>query len=139
MSNLIEKIKVIPNLYHVKGCTTKQLEDAQNKLGIEFSEDYIHYVKEFGAISFYGTEWTGLNVDNYLNVVHVTKQERDMNSSFPEGCFVVENQRIDGLIVISDVKGCIYSLQYEKKEFLCESLVEYLEICIARKNKQSKF
>lgn len=133
MSNIITKIKGIPNLYHATGCTTRQLKEAQNELGIEFPEEYIDYVKEYGAISFYGTEWTGLNVDGYLNVVEVTKQERELNSAFPADCFVVENQGIEGLIAISDGKGCIYSLQYDKKELLCESLVEYLEICIARK------
>lgn len=133
MSNIIAKIKDIPNLYHATGCTTRQLKDAQNELGIEFPEEYIDYVKEYGAISFYGTEWIGLNVDGYLNVVEVTKQERALNYAFPVDCFVVENQGIEGLIVISDEKGCIYSFQYDKKEFLCESLVAYLEICIARK------
>ncbi len=133
MSNIITKIKCIPNLYHATGCTTRQLKEAQNELGIEFPEEYIDYVKAYGAISFYGTEWTGLNVDGYLNVVEVTKQERELNSAFPTDCFVVENQGIDGLIVVSDEKGRIYSLQYDKKELLCESLVAYLEICIARK------
>lgn len=133
MNNLMTKIKGIPNLYHATGCTTRQLKEAQNELGIEFPEEYIDYVKEFGAISFYGTEWTGLNVDDYLNVVEVTKQERELNSAFPADCFVVENQGIDGLIVISDEKGYIYSLQYDKKKLLCESLSAYLEICISRK------
>ncbi|MCY6356063.1 SMI1/KNR4 family protein [Clostridium sp. ZS2-4] len=133
MSNIITKIKAIPNLYHATGCTTRQLKEAQNELEIEFPEEYIDYVKEYGAISFYRTEWTGLNVEGYLNVVEVTKQERDLNSAFPADCFVVENQGIDGLIIISDENGCIYSIQYNKKELLCESLVAYLEICIARK------
>lgn len=133
MSNIITKIKGTPNLYHATGCTTRQLKEAQNELGIEFPEEYIDYVKEYGAISFYGTEWTGLNVDGYLNVVEATKQERELNSTFPVDCFVVENQGIEGIIIISDGKGLIYSLQYGNKKLLCESLLEYLEICIARK------
>ena len=133
MSNIITKIKGTPNLYHATGCTTRQLKEAQNELGIEFPEEYIDYVKEYGAISFYGTEWTGLNVDGYLNVVEATKQERELNSTIPVDCFVVENQGIEGIIIISDGKGLIYSLQYGNKKLLCESLLEYLEICIARK------
>ena len=135
MSSIIDKIKDIPNLYHATGCTTRQLKEAQKELGIEFSNEYIDYVKEYGAISFYRTEWTGLNVDSYLNVVEVTKQERELNSKFPSDCFVIENQGIDGLIVISDEKGVIYSFQYDNKEFLCENLDSYLEMCILRKKK----
>ena len=135
MSSIIDKIKDIPNLYHATGFTTRQLKEAQKELGIEFSNEYIDYVKEYGAISFYRTEWTGLNVDGYLNVVEVTKQERELNSKFPSDCFVIENQGIDGLIVISDEKGVIYNFQYDNKEFLCENLDSYLEMCILRKKK----
>ncbi len=56
-------------------------------LGITFPDEFIDYVKEYGAISFYGTEWMGLNVDGYINVVDATKQERDINDDFPSDCF----------------------------------------------------
>ena len=84
-------------------------------------------VKEYGAISFYGTEWPGLNVDDYLNVVSVTKQEREMNSDFPAGYFVLENQGIDGLIVICNEEGQVFSLQYSKVEKIHDSISGYLE------------
>lgn len=133
--SIIEEIKKIPKLYHAKGCTTSQIKDAQKTLGITFPDEYIDYVKEYGAISFYGTEWMGLNVDGYLNVVEATKQEREMNDSFPADCFVIENLGIDGIITISDEKGVVYSLQYSKKEKICNSLTEYLKLCLDRANK----
>ena len=133
MSNITDKIRAIPGLYHGKGCSMKQIEEGQNCLGLKFSEEFIDYVKEYGAISFYGTEWTGLNVDDYLNVVQVTKQERDLNSNFPFDCIVIENQGIDGIFVIINEEGQVFTIQYDKKEFLCDSLSEYLDICVARK------
>ena len=133
MSNIVTKIKGISNLYHASGCTTKQLKEAQKTLDLVFPEEFVDYVKEYGAISFYGTEWTGLNVDGYLNVVEVTQQERELNEGFPTDCFVIENQGIDGLIIIVNEKGKVFSLQYGKKEALCESLTDYLDICILRK------
>lgn len=133
MKGIVDKIKKIEKLYHAKGCTTRQLKEAQSELGIEFPEEFIDYVKEFGAISFYGTEWTGLNVDGYLNVVESTKQERELNSAFPTDCFVLENQAIDGAITAVDEKGHVYTVQYDKKISLCDSISEYLNICIARK------
>ena len=133
MKGIVDKIKKIEKLYHAKGCTTRQLKEAQSELGVEFPEEFIDYVKEFGAISFYGTEWTGLNVDGYLNVVESTKQERKLNSAFPIDCFVLENQAIDGVITAVDEKGHVYTVQYDKKSLLCNSISEYLNICIARK------
>lgn len=133
MKGIVDKIKKIEKLYHAKGCTTRQLKEAQSELGIEFPEEFIDYVKEFGVISFYGTEWTGLNVDGYLNVVESTKQERELNSAFPTDCFVLENQAIDGVITAVDEKGHVYTIQYDKKNSLCDSISEYLNICIARK------
>lgn len=132
--SIVEKIKKIPKLYHAKGCTTSQIKEAQNALGLTFPDEYIDYVKEYGAISFYGTEWMGINVDGYLNVVDATKQERELNESFPMDCFVIENLGIDGIVTVSDEKGVIYSLQYAKKEKLCDSLSDYLDICALRAN-----
>lgn len=133
MKGIVDKIKKIEKLYHAEGCTTRQLKEAQSELEIEFPEEFIDYVKEFGVISFYGTEWTGLNVDGYLNVVESTKQERELNSAFPTDCFVLENQAIDGVITAVDEKGHVYTVQYDKKTSLCDSISEYLNICIARK------
>lgn len=134
MSNIIEKIKNIPNLYHGNGCSISQIKKAQNELELEFPIEFIDYVKEYGVISFYGTEWTGLNIEDYLNVVEVTKQERKFNSDFPTDSFVLENQGIGGILTIVNEKGNVFSLQYEKKELICNSISEYLDICINRKN-----
>ena len=114
--SIVEAIRNVPELYHVKGCTDQQ----------------ILYVKEFGAISFYGTEWTGLNIDGYLNVVQSTKQERDLNVSFPKDCYVIENEGIDGIIIASNENGTIYSIHYENVEKICNSLSEYLAECLKR-------
>lgn len=130
--SIVNEIRKIPGLYHVKGCNAGQIEEAQKALGLTFPEEYIDYLKEYGAISFYGTEWMGLNVTGYLNVVEATMQERELNESFPLDWFVLENQGIDGLIVASDEKGCIYSIHYDKKEKIHDSLSEYLKSCIAR-------
>lgn len=135
MENIVDKINKVEKLYHAKGCTTKQLKEAQKELGMVFPEEFVDYAKTFGAISFYGTEWTGLNVDSYLNVVNATKMERKINPDFPTGCFVLENLAIDGLITVVDEKGRVYSVQYDKKTLLCNSISEYLDLCVARKNK----
>ena len=133
MTLIIEKINKIEKLYHTEGCSFKQIKEAQLELGITFPDEYIDIIKKYGAISFYGTEWTGLNVGGYLNVVSATKQEREMNSAFPLDCFVLENQGIDGLIVICNEKGEIFRIQYSKIEKIYSSISDYLDECIKRK------
>ena len=133
MSKIIEKIKKIPNLNCLKGCSTSQIKDAQQELGLMFPDEYIDYVKEYGVICFFGTEWTGLNVEGYLNTVEATKEERNVNSTFPEDFFVLEDMGIDAKMVVVNEKGNVFILQRGKMELLCESLSEYLDMCIARK------
>ena len=135
MSNIVEKIKEIHPLYHVKGCTEEQIQEAQSALKMEFPEEFVDYVREFGVISFYGTEWTGLNVEGYLNVVEATRQEKSLNEAFPKKCFVLENQGIDGVIIVVDETGRVFVVQFDQKKLLCDSLSEYLDLCIARKSK----
>lgn len=130
---IIEKIKTIPKLFHAMGCTEHQITEAQNELGLTFPNEFVEYVKTFGVISFFRTEWTGLNVDGHLNVVTITKQERALNPSFPKGYFVLENHAIEGIFTIANESGQVYLLQRNRIEFLCWSLADYLDICIARK------
>ena len=134
MSEIVKMIEQIQNLYKLKKCTLNDVEDAQNKLGLKFSKEYVDYVTNFGVISFYGTEWTGLNVNGYLNVVEATMSEREIHKNFPEDCFVVENLQMEGAVIISDEKGKIYNYFNDEKNLICESLIEYLKKCLSRKN-----
>ena len=133
--NIVEKIKTIPDLCHLTGCKTTQIKAAQKELDLDFPDEFIDYVKEYGVISFYGTEWTGLNVDGYLNVVEATKNERKLSKDFPQGYFVLENQAIDGILILVNSKGAVYSYQSGNKPVhICKTMAEYLDICIKRNN-----
>lgn len=132
MSKFIDKIASVSKLYHATGCAESHILAAQEALGLSFPDEYKEYVKVYGAISFYQTEWTGLNVDGHLNVVNATLQERALNPAFPSDCFVLENHAVDGLFTVVNQEGCVYLLRYDRKEFLCWSLAEYLDFCIAR-------
>lgn len=57
-----------------------------------------------------------------------------MNSDFSAGCFVLENQGINSLIVICNEEGQVFSLQYSKVEKIHDSISGYLDECVARKN-----
>lgn len=133
MKNIVDEIRKVDKLYHAKGCTLEQVHNAERELGLKFPKEFTEYVMEFGVISFYGTEWTGLNVEGYLNVVEATLQERDLNNEFPKDCFVIENQGIDGIITVVNQEGQVFIVQNNYKKMIGESLEDYLEICKARK------
>ena len=135
--NIVEKIKKMKDLdINPKGGASKeQIERAEKRLNLKFSEEYKEYLKEFGAISFFGNEWSGLNIDGYFNVVNMTEDEKALNKYFPEKYFAIENLAVDGVIFVSNEEGKIYSIQYDKKELICNSLCEYLDICLKRNKK----
>ena len=132
--NILEKIKKIKDLEITSNgrASEEEIIRAEKRLNLKFSKEYKEYIKEFGAISFFGNEWSGLNIDGYFNVVNMTEDERALNESFPEKYFVVENIGVDSIFIISNEDGKIYSIQYDKIEFLCNSLSEYLDICLKR-------
>lgn len=132
MSKIVEKLSAVPHLLHVDGCVTSQIKEAQKSLDLEFPAEYVEYVKTFGAVSFYGTEWTGLNISGNLNVVTATEQERHLDRDFPNDCFVVENIGIDGVLTLMGQNGKIYSYQRGKRSLLCDTLCDYLDICVSR-------
>ncbi|MBQ8688443.1 MAG: SMI1/KNR4 family protein [Ruminococcus sp.] len=132
MPDIVSKMEAIKNLYHLTGCTDQEIEKAQQALGLRFSDEYVKYVKAYGAVSFYATEWTGLNVEGYLNVVEATMQERNLNPDFPDDCYVIENQDLNGSVIVSDSSGSVSVIQEGQRSEICRSLLEYLEICLRR-------
>lgn len=132
MEGIVEKLKGISDLSAIEGCTVEQIREAQDALDIIFPDEYIDYVKEFGCIDFGATEWTGLNIKGRLNTVDATKQEMSVNADFPKGYFILENLGIDAKRVIVNEKGEVYILQYDKKNYLCKSISEYLDMCIEK-------
>ncbi|WP_031555834.1 SMI1/KNR4 family protein [Oribacterium sp. FC2011] len=129
MSKIIDLISGIKGLKSIGGCTKEEIKDAQNKLGIQFPEDYKEYLSTYGAIRFNGVELCGLNIDGYLNVIEATEQEKEVNKFFPKNMFVIEDLGIDAKLIIGDEKGNIYLLQRDKKRLICSSFSEYVEKC----------
>lgn len=133
MSDIVEKIKKIGQYYRAKeGCSFEEIRTAEKKLDLKFPAEYVAYVTEFGYISFGSTEWTGLNIDGYLNTVDATEEEKSFNDDFPNGCFVLEDLYDDGWKAIVDEKGAVFLLNGDRKDYLCGSMSEYLDRCIGR-------
>lgn len=127
ISKINEKVKV----YHSTGSSGFEINQAELNLGVKFSSEYREYLKQYGAISFGCHELTGLNVDDYLSVVSVTKEERKNDINFPSELIVIENIGIEGLLILQDSTGKIYEYSsYKGMKKIFNSLSEYIVDCV---------
>lgn len=126
---IIETIKKLKNVSWEKPADDKQIEEAEKALNLEFSPEYIRYLKTFGCISAFGTELTGIIDLKRLNVVDSTKRERALNSKIPENMYLIENSAIDGIIWLQDETGAIYlGSPCAEPKLSFGSLEEYLKM-----------
>ena len=135
MSEIVNRIREIDDLWNTTGCSLEQIDEAQRALDLVFPIEYVEYVREFGCIDFFATEWTGLNIEGDCNTVKATLFERELNPDFPKKMFVLEKAGIDGKIVAVDEKGKVYLVEYDKCTKIHDSILEYLERCIKRKDR----
>lgn len=132
MYKIVSELKNISDLDCLSGCSDEQILQAESILKIKFPSDFVEYVKEFGVISFYGTEWTGLNVKGYLDVVETTLEFRGVYKNTLDNYFVIENLGIDNIITVVNENGEVFEFQNNVINKIANSLVDYLSSCVAR-------
>ena len=91
MSQLVDKIKVVQGLYSGSPASEQEVAVAESKLQLIFPAEYKDYLKEYGVISFYGTEWNGLKGDTWTDVVATTLEARSLYENFPKEKFILED------------------------------------------------
>lgn len=106
--------------------TADQIKEAEQELGLKFSNEYREYLKNLGVVTFEGHEFTGICSFKRLNVVDVTKEEREYHPEIPSDWYVVEQLNIDGMVIWQTQDGSIY-LNGSKK--VADSLAEYVRTC----------
>ncbi|HFI0345089.1 TPA: SMI1/KNR4 family protein [Streptococcus suis] len=134
MSQLLEKIKTVEGLYCGRPASEQEVVEAESKLQLTFPADYKDYLKEYGVISFYGTEWTGLNGDAWTDVIATTLEARSLYTDFPQDKFIFEDLHMDDLLVLSDSTGKVFLWQNGFEKEIHSSIVSYLDECMARKD-----
>lgn len=128
MKDIIQTINNLENMRFIKPVSMEQIIEAEKELGVNFADDYIKYVKKYGVISAKGIELTGVTTCERLNVISVTKRERNINPNIPANMYVIENTAINGLIALQDETGKVYTITpNETPKLNCNSLSEYIE------------
>lgn len=126
--NIIQAINGLDHLCVLLPASPEAVNDAEQSLGLQFAADYKVYVQRFGAISACGIELTGVTTSRRLDVVAVTKKNRAMNSNIPPHMYVVEDMAIEGLVILQDATGSVYSAPphgLPRKVF--DSLADYVK------------
>lgn len=126
-SKILMIMSNLEDLRFLKPATEAEVKAAEKELGVTFAEDYREYVLKYGVISARGIELTGVTTAKRLDVVSVTKTEREM-SNIPKNMYVIENVAIDGIVVLQNTSGEVFSIApHEPLKRICSSLSEYVE------------
>lgn len=127
MEDIIKTLKDAPDFIGGTGRTDVEIERVQKELGIDFATDYKTYLKEIGLACFDGHELTGICEDPRLDVVHVTKDQRENNPEAPN-CYVIEEANIDGIVIWQDFSGKIYMTEGNSSpKLIADSLSAYIQ------------
>ncbi|MBQ6340436.1 MAG: SMI1/KNR4 family protein [Kiritimatiellae bacterium] len=127
MKTIIDEIAEHCKVYKGTGVSDEVIASAEQRLGLTFPSQYKDYLKECGILSFASHEITGLGISGYLNVVEATEAERKLGGTFPEDCVLIENIGVDGILVIMDAEGCVFSYQNGRKNAVAKSFFDYVK------------
>lgn len=127
MADIIKTIQSLPNLLSLNPATNTDIDDAEIRLRLRFSDEYRQYLFTFGAIMADGIELTGITKSQYRNVVSVTKQEWELNANVPHTMYVIESTGIDGIIIWQSTSGEIYQTSPNSQpKLISASLSDYI-------------
>ena len=103
-----ELLRQMPDFIGGKGGDEETIIAYENALGTRFAPDYREYLKEIGLACFDGKELTGISKTSRLNVVDVTKEEREMNDGIPADFYVIEETCYDGIVIWQASNGFVF-------------------------------
>lgn len=120
--NIKKLIDLAPRKRYTRGASEEQIVSAEKKLGLHFAPEYRYVLVNYGALSLKGEEFYG------LDVVDTTLKSRDAYSDFPQQTYVISNTYIDGILLVQNSQGMIYTYQPNHGvQKVATSLSEYIQ------------
>ena len=128
MKDIVELLKSKELLNETNIVQEDAICEAEDSLSLRFSDEYKKYVSELGFAVYEDHELTGICKGKRLNVVDVTKTEREIAPDVPDDWYVIEQLNIEGIVIWQSSMGEIYQTtpNCEPKK-ICDSLSEYIE------------
>ena len=127
MNKLIKHLTEMKAFHSRKPADAYQIKEAEKQLKVKFSREYKEYLENFGEVSVYGHELTGICKASRLHVVDVTLKEREYND-VPEDFYVIEQLNIDGIVIWQTQSGEIYqTFPNCSPKKIANSILDFLE------------
>ena len=84
-------------------------------------------MKLYGIAAYSGHELTGLTKSARVNVVAVTKEQRERQKEIPEELYVVEETDVEEIVIWQSESGEVFASSVNSPiEKICDSLYEYI-------------
>ncbi len=129
MKDIVELLKSKELLNEVKCISEDAICEAEDSLSLHFSEEYKKYVSELGFAVYDDHELTGICKAKRLNVVDVTKTEREITPNVPYDWYVIEQLNIEGIVIWQSYTGEIHqTAPNSEPKKICDSLAEYIDM-----------
>ena len=129
MGKVIDSLKKKSDLIIGKPVSKEDIIKAEQELDVSFAKDYVEYLENFGFACYESHEITGICNAKRLNVVDVTKREKNYVNNVPNGAYVIEEAHIDDIVIWQVKNGNIYQSQGNNSViYLCDSLNEYVNM-----------
>lgn len=128
MKNILEVLKNKNGFDSFGKANNDEINEAEKILNLKFAEEFKKYLMEFGVAEIEGHEFTGIFKSKRLNVVDVTKKNKDKYNDINDDMYVIEELNIDNIVILQDSKGTIFeSTPNSKPKKIFNSFAEYVE------------
>lgn len=108
MTEWIEKIKDNNIFKQAYPADIHVIQEAEKKLAVKFSADYVAFLQNVGASICFGHEISGLTDSHTLNVIKLTQEQKLRNPNVPSAWYAIEETHMDGIIIWQDQNSFIY-------------------------------
>lgn len=127
--NFVDKIRECEDYAEAGGVDEEQIKDAEEKLGIAFSDEFRLFLRQCGAACANGHEFLGICDSKRLSIVDATRKAKKENPQIEKDMYLIENIGIDKIRVWQNTKGNLFqTVGNGKPEMLNYGLTEYLDL-----------
>ena len=127
MATIIDALKSKIDLLTGEGVSELIISNAEKALNLSFSNEYKEYLKTYGIAVFDGHELTGITKSPRVNVVDVTKAQREKDPKIPADLYVIEETDVEEIVIWQSGDGEIFcSGPNQDLTKLCNSFAEYV-------------
>ena len=126
MAQFVNTLRNFEDFMQLGGVSNDEIKKAEERLGVGFAEEYKEYLRECGAATADGHEYTGICKAKRLDVVLVTEKERSAELEISDSAYVVEQTHMDGIVIWQTTDGAIYQSHENSFKKINNSLAEYV-------------